>query len=437
MLNFFRKNKVLIFWGILIEVIYLSVIILENIFPALLEKKILLYSFFIISSLSFLILLTKKIKISESKTTLKIIILFSIIFNLTLLFSFPLGPGDIYNYLFRAEVFTVYHQNPFLIAPVNFPQNPLSKYISDLAKSTPTIYGPLWMIISFLPALLSFNNIFVGVMIFKLLAIMFFFLCFWIIYKIISLLDFDKKNKYFLLFLWNPLLLFEIANEGHNDIIMVFFILLALYYLIREKFYSVIPLLTLSVMIKYISIIIIPFFLIFILKQKNKSNKFFINIIKNWKFIIINLIISLIIIITLFAPFLNSNQIFQGILHQAGMISKSHLSFFPFIISQISNEVLVVKIISYFAFFLFYLFILFHNQPQNIKQLINKILLAFILYLFVASFWLQAWYFIWIIPLLIITGKKYYNFAIIISVFAIIHQGYNLNLLISDFIKSF
>ncbi len=422
-----NQNISLIFYGCFLEVIFLSVIFLEKIYPDLLSRKELLYSFFILSSFGFLFLLLKNVKIFESRKTLKIIIFFLIIFSLTLLFSAPIGPGDIYNYIFRAKIFTYYNQNPFLTAPANFPNDGLSQYISPLALSVPSIYGPLWMSLSLPLAKISGHNIFLGITLFKIFAIIFNFSCLFLIYKIVKLLNFKNRNLAILLYAWNPLILFEIINDGHNDIVMIFFILLSICFLLKEKYYFIMPALILAILIKYIAIIILPFIFLFLIKKEKDRIKF----------IIINSITVLSIIVLSYAPFWHGWQTLKGVLFQGGLINQNHLSLFPFLVSIFSDEALIIKISSYLIFALFYLYLLFFKFPKDNKNLIRSVFFIFTGYVFIASVWLQPWYFVWIIPLAIISGSRYYSFAIFVSVFAVIHQGYNIFFLIKNMMLNF
>jgi hypothetical protein len=65
-------------------------------------------------------------------------------------------------------------------------------------------------------------------------------------------------------FAWNPLILLETAQNGHNDIVMIFLMLAAVWALTANRSAWVMPLLAVSVQIKYISIFIAPLFLLYL-----------------------------------------------------------------------------------------------------------------------------------------------------------------------------
>jgi hypothetical protein len=58
--------------------------------------------------------------------------------------------------------------------------------------------------------------------------------------------------------LWNPLLLFETAGNGHNDVAMVFFVLLALVLEQRERHLPPVLALTVSALFKFVSLLLLP-----------------------------------------------------------------------------------------------------------------------------------------------------------------------------------
>jgi hypothetical protein len=70
-------------------------------------------------------------------------------------------------------------------------------------------------------------------------------------------------------FAWNPLALLEGVANAHNDILMVFFLLLAIYFAVSGRHWLVIPALTLSVLTKFITVMVFPFFLLYLVRQES------------------------------------------------------------------------------------------------------------------------------------------------------------------------
>jgi len=123
-------------------------------------------------------------------------------------------------------------------------------------------YGPLWALISGIVAWISGSNVLAAAVLFKLLlagALVGSLILIW------ELLD-DYAVYYrclgVALFGWLPLTLTEFAADGHNDIVMVFFLLLWLYLLRKGRMTAASVALAASVLIKYVTA---PLFLLEIL----------------------------------------------------------------------------------------------------------------------------------------------------------------------------
>jgi hypothetical protein len=70
------------------------------------------------------------------------------------------------------------------------------------------------------------------------------------------------------LYLFNPLILFHEISNGHNDLWMGFFLTLAGYFAITANWVWLLPAVLASVLIKYGSVVLIPFALLLLIKQK-------------------------------------------------------------------------------------------------------------------------------------------------------------------------
>jgi hypothetical protein len=60
------------------------------------------------------------------------------------------------------------------------------------------------------------------------------------------------------LFAWNPLVIYETVGNGHNDIVMVFFVVLAMFALTRRRFTSAALALTAGGLVKFIPTLLLP-----------------------------------------------------------------------------------------------------------------------------------------------------------------------------------
>src|SRR5581483_4454944 len=78
---------------------------------------------------------------------------------------------DIFNYIATAKVLFHYHENPYIIMPMEFIGDPLLHYTR--AANKVALYAPFWIFITGSPYVLGFKNIFLILFNFKILNVLF------------------------------------------------------------------------------------------------------------------------------------------------------------------------------------------------------------------------------------------------------------------------
>lgn len=184
-----------------------------------------------------------------------------------LILSYPAALSyDIFNYVTTAKVAFHYHENPYVIYPIEFLGDPYLVFTRATNKTA--LYGPLWIGITALPFILGFGNFIFTLFLFKLVPLIFYLGICWSIYKLSN-----KLNV--LYFALNPLVLIETFVSGHNDVVMMFFALLSFYFIFQKKFgFSIISLLC-SILIKFSTMFLIPVYLFAIFKKNTDQEKIF------------------------------------------------------------------------------------------------------------------------------------------------------------------
>lgn len=185
-----------------------------------------------------------------------------------LILSYPAALSyDIFNYVTTAKVAFHYHENPYLIYPIEFSGDPYLAFTRATNKTA--LYGPLWIGITAVPFILGFGNFIFTLFLFKLVPLIFYLGICWLIYKLSN----NKTNV--LYFALNPLVLIETFISGHNDVVMMFFALLSFYFIFQKKLgFSLISLLC-SILIKFSTLFLIPVYLLAIFKKNIDQEKIF------------------------------------------------------------------------------------------------------------------------------------------------------------------
>ena len=208
--------------------------------------------------LYFLSLVHKKI------LTIKFVIVV-ILLSIPLLFSYPaMLSYDLFNYQATAKVIYHYGENPYLVMPIELAGDPMLLFTRAANKYA--LYGPLWIVLTGVPYMSSFGNFIIQLFLFKFFVGLFYVGVVFLLYKL------SKSVFTVVFFAMNPLVLIETFMSGHNDIVMMFFVLLG-YHLIKQEKYmlSVLPF-VFSVLIKFSTLFLFPVW-IYMYYKKIKNQK--------------------------------------------------------------------------------------------------------------------------------------------------------------------
>lgn len=189
---------------------------------------------------------------------LAVALLFALLFGLTLLLVYPITAADVFEYIAYARILVHHGANPHVFRPMDFPGDPLMRYSAWPHITSP--YGPLWTYLSGVIGLLSRSSLLTYLLLFKALAL--------VVHLLNSLLIYASLTRWrpsyalagTLLYAWNPLVLYESAAGGHNDGLVMSFILLAVYLFVRGRFALAIPVAALCGVVKMPLAVAVPLF---------------------------------------------------------------------------------------------------------------------------------------------------------------------------------
>lgn len=164
-----------------------------------------------------------------------IMLLLTALFGVTMLLA-PLNLNvfsrDMLSYGLYGRMVAIHHVNPYSVSPTEFPHDLLQ---SLLGITTPTTSGPVWLDTSFGITLLageSIANILVG---FRLLALIAHIANAVLLWSIMVRLRPQLRLSLSLLYAWNPLILLFGVAYMHQEIVLVFFVLLAIFFFQRSS----------------------------------------------------------------------------------------------------------------------------------------------------------------------------------------------------------
>ena len=150
---------------------------------------------------------------------------------------------DLYSYIAYARIGVLYHLNPLTTPPSAIRSDVIYSYVAWTDQ--PSAYGPTWTIITSgmqgIFSLFGLNLILPMVIILRLFGLLIHVLSTLLIWSISGhlltrkgLLAPAQRMRATLSFAWNPLLLLEACVNAHNDVTVLFFVLLAIWFLVRH-----------------------------------------------------------------------------------------------------------------------------------------------------------------------------------------------------------
>lgn len=236
----------------------------------------LIYICAIIFAFSFFIL--NLFLFSKSKISLHYLKVATLTNTLILIFAYPFLSSDLFNYMFDAKIITTYHLNPYDYRPLDFPADPWIRFMRWTHRYSP--YGPVWLAASIVPSILGFGKFTITLFLFKIFIASFHLFNSYLIYKILKKI----KPKILLLgtgfYALNPLFLIEGVANAHNDVILATSLIIPVYFIVAKKRLYAFPALFLGALLKYISVLIIPWLIshVFLKYPKNLQSVIYLNL---------------------------------------------------------------------------------------------------------------------------------------------------------------
>jgi hypothetical protein len=211
--------------------------------------------------------------ISQAKQCgFKTVLLGAISMAVILVFSYPQTAIDLFVYALRTRGWALYGLSPFSAAPEVMPATDPWLGLAGEWADAASPYGPVWEWLSLGAYHLSGGRYLAHLFSLKILSLLAYAGSIWLVYRILDLI----RPRWAILgsafFAWNPLVLLESVQNGHNDIVMVFFLLVAVWAFTkllvgmqnRPKmlFESLFVLgFAAAILVKFIPVVVLPFFL--------------------------------------------------------------------------------------------------------------------------------------------------------------------------------
>ncbi len=314
--------------------------------------------------------------------------------GLVLLYLYPFDAADIFDNIMHGRILGIYHANPFLQVIAQYRQDPFYSYAAW--RTAPSAYGPLWELLAGFTARLVGDGIIANILAFKVLPGLFWAGSTGVTALLLRKFAPERALAGTWLIAWNPLVLFEAPGNGHNDIVMVFWILLAVWAVAGRRYTLAILALLAGTLVKYLPVLLIPAAGWIALRSLPDHRR-------RIRFILITSLASLALIVVLFAPFWHGVSTLN-ITRRTQMLTTSLPSLIYWNILQPRlGDALASYWVSRVAAILTGLFALWQAWRAGLESTWESFsrasLYTLAFYLLVTCLWFQEWYPVWLVGL--------------------------------------
>jgi alpha-1,6-mannosyltransferase len=220
---------------------------------------------------------------------------FPVVFNVLLILAPPRLSIDLLSYVSHGYISSVLEGNALVQPSSIVAETPLGPELARLGwrpvhPASP--YGPFWTrveaatldVTSRVPPAMTLLKVLVTAASLASASL---------IWRILGFVRPERQVLGTLAYLWNPVIVIEIAGEGHNDSVMVFFVLLALLLAIEGRGAGSLVAMCLGVLTKYLPLFLLPLQIVFLWRRR-RSTRWFA------KEAIIGLVVSAVVTVILF-----------------------------------------------------------------------------------------------------------------------------------------
>jgi hypothetical protein len=387
------------------------------------------------------LIVPKSDEASHATISLRFVLITGAALAAVLLLSYPLGAIDVFVYAIYTRGWALHGLNPLATAPAQYPATDPWLRLAAEWIDAPSPYGPVWQVLSLGAYDAGGGDFLLQVYALKVLAILAYLGCAILIYRILQHTRSDWALTGTIAFAWNPLVLIEVAQNAHNDIVMIFFMLAAVWALQRSERSAaesknakgwMYPLLvclflSLSILTKFITIVIVPFFLLALMSRGQRWPDRLARLIG------FGLLIGVLVVIGTLPLWPGWDQ--WAVVQGADSAGRSILALLVLFLRDalnlgaafdVARKVLLVLYVLIYMYALWRLFkIIWQSKDDRGEAIIQQTLASS----FLALFWLlllvmpifHAWYLLWCFPLavLLLPQRRLLDATIVFSITAL------------------
>ena len=319
-----------------------------------------------------------------------------LVFAGTQILVYPIGALDAFDYIFFGHRMAQFGANPYLVVPMDFSSDPFYEFIGW--KELSFTYGPAWALLSKLVGWLGRDSLLANLVLFKVVAVAAYAASSTLIYRLLLREAPQRALRGTLFFAWNPLVVFEVASNAHNDIFVVLLLVLSVDAFAHRWRARGTSFLWLSILTKFVTAPLAPLWVAAGLRSERR-----------WKprllFLLGGSIVALALGALCYAPFLGDRSqmkvIFLAPVQRQELFTSSFPTLFVLKATDKLGKEQAEKLARNVAMLLLLLYALYQTWRvkgdwQDLVRASYNVVLFYLLFL---CLWFQPWYVMWVVPL--------------------------------------
>ncbi len=328
---------------------------------------------------------------ANSRMAWLVVILGGLGFSLILLFTYPVFSTDVFDNIMHGRILGHYGANPFNSTPAAFPADPFYKHV--MWYDDPSAYGPLWEMVASALSLVAGDGLVTNVLLFKGVSVLAYVVDGMLVFGILRQMAPGRTLTGVYLYAWNPLVLLMSAGDGHNDSVMMIFVLGGIYLALRGRWELAVLAQAAGALTKFVPAVFLPMFLAAGLWEAPRPRR--------WRFLLTTVGLSALLAIVSYLPFLGGEDLL-GINRRHELMTSSAPALLYLTVRDWLGRSPAYRVVARWALsglaFLVWSQVptLRRNRPLSLVRAACVVLLGYLL-AFCPWFW--PWYLVWIVPL--------------------------------------
>ncbi len=255
----------------------------------------------------------------DQQAALVVVLVTAAIAGLFLVSMYPVNATDMHMYAARSRLFTAHGLDPIAVAPSAIPNDPWRTLVSAEWADRTSPYGPLWTLVAAPITRLAADDLLRALLGFKLLALNCYLAAGWLIARALDGRPAAQPARAALIFLWNPLVLWEAIGNGHNDAVVALLLVVAMAAWLRGRLVWVIPALVAATLLKYVAAILLPLALVAVVARARETGSLS-------RVLTRTALVSVAVVAIGLAPFYDIAAIRESVASQGGIYATSPAS---------------------------------------------------------------------------------------------------------------